>query len=194
MHSITSYANDHHRAEVIELWTTVFGYESAHNAPGVSIDKKLEAHDDLFFVALLEGAVIGTILAGYDGHRGWLYSVAVHPSHRKKGLGRALVGHAERTLTERGCMKINLQIAPGNEAVSAFWSPWRQHTASGTLAWGSVNGRNTMPGSRRQAELSGTMATPAPDSTMPSAVGMVPAISVDLGCSPCARSQVATVP
>jgi ribosomal protein S18 acetylase RimI-like enzyme len=121
MDSITSYANHNHRAEVIELWQTVFGYETAHNAPGLSIDKKLEAHDDLFFVALLDGSVIGTILAGYDGHRGWLYSVAVHPSQRKQGLGTALVAHAERTLTERGCMKINLQIAPGNEGVSAFY-------------------------------------------------------------------------
>ena len=63
----------------------------------------------------------GTILAGYDGHRGWLYSVAVSPSHRKQGLGTALVNQAERALAERGCMKINLQIISGNGEVAAFY-------------------------------------------------------------------------
>jgi ribosomal protein S18 acetylase RimI-like enzyme len=89
--------------------------------PSIAIDKKLEAKDDLFFVARLEGKIVGTILAGYDGHRGWLYSVAVHPSHRQKGLGSALVRRAEQALTERGCMKLNLQVMSGNESVDGFY-------------------------------------------------------------------------
>ena len=118
MHSITSYSNEVHRLHVVHLWEAVFGYEAAHNAPSLAIDKKLEAADDLFFVALLGEEVVGTILAGYDGHRGWLYSVAVHSSHRQNGIGTALVRHAEQALTKRGCMKINLQIVSGNEVVS----------------------------------------------------------------------------
>lgn len=121
MHPITPYSNETHRPQVIRLWEAVFGYETAHNTPSLAIDKKLEAKDDLFFVALVDGTVAGTILAGYDGHRGWLYSVAVHPSHRQKGLGSALVRHAERALTQRGCMKINLQIMSGNEGVGGFY-------------------------------------------------------------------------
>ena len=121
MHSITSYSNEIHRLQVIQLWETVFGYETAHNAPSVAIDKKLEAKDDLFFVALLGREIVGTILAGYDGHRGWLYSVAVHPSNRQEGLGSALVRHAEQALIKRGCMKINLQILSGNESVGGFY-------------------------------------------------------------------------
>jgi len=66
--------------------------------------------------------VIGTIMASYDGHRGWIYSVAVHPEHRKRDVGSLLVAHAERALTERGCMKINLQIMAGNESVAAFYA------------------------------------------------------------------------
>lgn len=77
--------------------------------------------DGLFFVATRGSAVIGTILAGYDGHRGWLYSVAVDPSHRMNGVGTALVRHAERALTERGCMKINLQVLADNEPVAGFY-------------------------------------------------------------------------
>lgn len=121
MPSITPYSNEVHRSQVIRLWETVFGYEAAHNAPGLSIDKKLAAGDGLFFVALAGDTVAGTVLAGYDGHRGWLYSVAVHPSHRQAGVGTALVRHAEQALTQRGCMKINLQIVSGNEGVTRFY-------------------------------------------------------------------------
>lgn len=121
MESITEYSDDRHRQQVIRLWKTVFGYEAAHNDPAVAIDKKLAVRDGLFFLANVDGAVVGTVLAGYDGHRGWLYSVAVHPAQRKKGLGTALVRFAEQALIERGCMKINLQIVSGNEDVAAFY-------------------------------------------------------------------------
>jgi ribosomal protein S18 acetylase RimI-like enzyme len=118
---ITSYDDGRHRRQVVALWETVFGYDAPHNEPALVIDRKLAVRDDLFFLALAEGAVVGTVLAGYDGHRGWLYSVAVHPSHRHQGLGRALVSHAERALVDRGCVKINLQIIAGNASVTAFY-------------------------------------------------------------------------
>jgi acetylornithine/N-succinyldiaminopimelate aminotransferase len=110
-----------HRAQVIALWSLVFGYETAHNAPGLAIDRKLAIGDGLFFVAMAGGAVAGTIMAGYDGHRGWLYSVGVHPVQQKRGVGAALIVHAERALKERGCVKINLQIVASNERVAGFY-------------------------------------------------------------------------
>lgn len=122
MHSIIEYADERHRQQVIALWKTVLGYTAAHSEPGLSIDKKLAIQDGLFFVAEADGAVVGTVMAGYDGHRGWLYSVAVDPSQRKQGLGAALVRHAEQALGARGCLKINLQIVGGNESVSAFYA------------------------------------------------------------------------
>lgn len=121
MEWIAEYSDKQHRLPVIELWEAVFGYETAHNEPGRAIDKKLAVTDGLFFVALVDNAVVGTILAGYDGHRGWLYSVAVHPSHCGKGLGANLVHHAEHALSALGCMKINLQILSSNETVRAFY-------------------------------------------------------------------------
>jgi ribosomal protein S18 acetylase RimI-like enzyme len=121
MQSITEYSDERYRGQVIELWKTVFGYEAPHNRLSLTIDKKLAVKDGLFFVALAQESVVGTIMAGYDGHRGWLYLVAVHSAYRKKGVGTALVRHAERALTERGCVKINLQIAGGNESVAAFY-------------------------------------------------------------------------
>lgn len=121
MTRIATYSDAAHRAQVIGLWETAFSYGTAHNAPALGIDKKLAVADGLLFVALVEDAVVGTVMAGYDGHRGWLYSVAVDPRHRSRGIGTALVRHAERALAERGCMKINLQIVSGNEAVAAFY-------------------------------------------------------------------------
>ena len=74
-----------------------------------------------FFVAVESSAIVGTIMAGYDGHRGWLYSVAVDPAKRLSGLGSSLVFHAEKALADLGCMKINLQLLATNEATAAFY-------------------------------------------------------------------------
>ena len=120
--TITPFENLNHREQVIALWKAVFGYETAHNRPDLVIDKKIAIDDGLFFVALAGVEVVGTVMAGYDGHRGWIYSVAVHPDHRKQSIGSGLVSHAERILAEKGCMKINLQIMQGNETVAAFYS------------------------------------------------------------------------
>lgn len=120
--SVTQYKDSSHRDQVVSLWETVFGYETAHNRPAVAIDKKLAVNDGLFFVAVADSSVVGTVMAGYDGHRGWIYSVAVSASQRRRGIGSQLVSHAERVLVGRGCVKINLQIMEGNESVSAFYA------------------------------------------------------------------------
>jgi ribosomal protein S18 acetylase RimI-like enzyme len=120
--TIMLYADDVHRRQVVALWETIFAYKEPHNDPSLTIDKKLEIDDELFFVAVANNAVVGTIMAGYDGHRGWIYSLAVSPSHRKQGIGSRLVSEAERALIDRGCVKINLQIMEGNEGVAAFYS------------------------------------------------------------------------
>ncbi|ARU86903.1 GNAT family acetyltransferase [Pseudomonas sp. M30-35] len=121
MNLISQYSNRLHRQAVIALWQATFGDMAGHNEPGLAIDKKLQMADGLFFVALAGDAVVGTVLAGYDGHRGWLYSVAVDPQHQRQGIGVQLIEHAEHALAERGCMKINLQIISANAQVSAFY-------------------------------------------------------------------------
>jgi ribosomal protein S18 acetylase RimI-like enzyme len=121
--SLRAYVDARDRAGVVELWRSVFGYETAHNDPALAIDKKRAVEDGLFFVALdgQTGKLIGTIMAGYDGHRGWLYSVAVDSRHRRSGLGKALVQTAEAALAQRGCLKINLQLLASNAATAAFY-------------------------------------------------------------------------
>ena len=118
---IVEYSDAAHRGGVIAFWNAVFGPRGSHNKAEVSLDKKLEFGDGLLFVALSQERVIGTVMAGYDGHRGWIYSVAVAPEHRRKGVGSRLVKFAERALAQKGCMKVNLQIMESNESVVAFY-------------------------------------------------------------------------
>src|SRR5487761_2652870 len=93
--SIIPYSDIAHRAKVITLWQDVFGYEAAHNKPELVIDRKVSFGDELFFVATLGETLIGTVMAGYDGHRGWIYSVAVSAAHRRRDVGSRLVRFAE---------------------------------------------------------------------------------------------------
>jgi ribosomal protein S18 acetylase RimI-like enzyme len=73
------------------------------------------------FVAEVEGRIVGTAMAGHDGHRGWIYYVAVDPGHRQRALGRALMGHAESWLAELGVPKVQLLIRETNTAVASFY-------------------------------------------------------------------------
>lgn len=118
---IVVYDDEEHREGVIVLWKSVFNYKSPHNAPEISLSKKLGADDGLLFVAVEERKVIGTVMAGYDGHRGWLYSLAVELGERGRGVGGALMKTAESALAERGCLKVNLQIMPKNQEVTHFY-------------------------------------------------------------------------
>ena len=81
----------------------------------------IATNNGLFFVAVESTDIVGTIMAGYDGHRGWLYSVAADPNKRLSGLASSLVHHAEKALADLGCMKVNLQLLDTNEATAAFY-------------------------------------------------------------------------
>lgn len=107
---------------VITLWQSVFTIQLPHHDPLVSIKRKLNHKDDLFFVAEMDNKKIaGTIMVGYDGHRGWIYSLAVDPQYRKKGIGSLLLKHAETVLKNMNCPKVNLQVEiPNNEVVEFY--------------------------------------------------------------------------
>ncbi|NNL67755.1 MAG: GNAT family acetyltransferase [Myxococcales bacterium] len=106
---------------VRELWQRVFADDSPRNAPPRVIEQKRHVQPELFLVAEIGGDVVGTTLAGDDGHRGWLHLVAVSPDHRGADVGRALVEEATRRLRERGVPKVNLQIRADNAGVVAFY-------------------------------------------------------------------------
>ncbi|MEM7666804.1 MAG: GNAT family acetyltransferase [Pseudomonadota bacterium] len=118
---IALYQAEHFEG-VDRLWQMVFPSDPARNRASNAIPAKLALDDGLFWVALdRDEAVIGTIMAGWDGHRGWLYTVAVDPAHQRTGCGRMLVEHALEELRRRGCNKVNLQIRSGNEEVAEFY-------------------------------------------------------------------------
>ena len=104
---------------VVDLWTRC-GLVRPWNDPRKDIARKLRVQPELFLVAELDGVLAATVMAGYDGHRGWINYLAVDPAARRRGLGRALMGEAERLLRERGCPKINLQVRSENREVIAF--------------------------------------------------------------------------
>jgi ribosomal protein S18 acetylase RimI-like enzyme len=108
-------------AAVIALWREAFPNEPAHNVPAEVIRRKLAVQRELFLVAEIGGALAGTVVAGYDGHRGWLHKVAVAAAHRRRGVGTALVRRAEAALRAAGCPKINLQVRASNAGVVAFY-------------------------------------------------------------------------
>lgn len=108
------------RDQLIGLWKDVFPEDPAHNEPSKVIEQKL-AVDDLIFIAEREGEIIGACIAGYDGHRGWLYSVAVARAHRRHGTGTKLLKTALRALKALGCPKVNIQIRATNTAVADFY-------------------------------------------------------------------------
>ena len=109
------------RGEVVALWNRVFADDPPRNAPERVIERKLATQRDLFLVAEQNGRVVGTVLGGYDGFRGWVYHLAVDPEHRRGGIGRELMHEVERRLAALGCPKLNLQIRAHNSAVRAFY-------------------------------------------------------------------------
>jgi ribosomal protein S18 acetylase RimI-like enzyme len=105
---------------VIDLWGRC-GLLRPWNDPVKDIARKAAVQPELFWVAEENGEVVGTIMAGYDGHRGWIYSVGVDPSRQRAGIGRALLRHAEEALLSLGCAKINLQVRENNPDAAAFY-------------------------------------------------------------------------
>jgi ribosomal protein S18 acetylase RimI-like enzyme len=109
------------RAEVERLWTRVFADDPPTNAPRVMIDNKLRVQPDLFLVAAANNALVGAVMAGFDGVRGWIYHLAVSPEYRRRGIATALVRAAESRLARMGCPKVNLQVRATNQDVVAFY-------------------------------------------------------------------------
>lgn len=116
---ITPYEADD-EAAVLAIWGRC-GLLRHQNDPARDIRLKLEVHPELFLVARLAGRPVGTVMAGYEGHRGWINYLGVDPDHQRRGIGRALMTEAERLLRVRGCPKINLQVRESNAAVVAFY-------------------------------------------------------------------------
>ena len=114
---------------VVSLWQEC-GLVVPQNDPARDIARKLLVGRDLFLVGVGDSGLVGTVMGGYDGHRGWINYLAVKPSVRGSGYGRQLMREVEELLRLRGCAKINLQVRATNDGVIAFYK---------TLGYGNDN-------------------------------------------------------
>lgn len=113
----------------VALWETC-GLTRPWNDPRADIARTLSVQPELFLVAEAEpgasgaagGSVVGTVMAGYDGHRGWMYYLATAPSHRGRGIGRDLVAEVERRLEAIGCPKAQLMVRSDNAEAIGFYA------------------------------------------------------------------------
>lgn len=107
--------------DVIKLWERVFPDAPPHNNPARDIRTKREVQPELFLVALIDDRLVGTAMAGFDGHRGWVYYLGVDPEYQRQGIGTSLMKRVEARLIGMGCPKLNLQIRANNSDVQAFY-------------------------------------------------------------------------
>lgn len=105
---------------VISLWERC-GLIRPWNDPKKDIARKMKNDPDLLLVGLKGESLIGTIMIGYEGHRGWINYLAIDPNHRREGYARQLMLVAEHLLAERGCPKVNLQVRTDNRDAVDFY-------------------------------------------------------------------------
>ncbi|HTO08715.1 MAG TPA: GNAT family acetyltransferase [Myxococcota bacterium] len=111
---------DSDEERVVALWLHC-GLVRPWNDPRKDIARKKRVQRELFLVAEEGGEIVGSVMAGYDGHRGWVNYLAVHESLRRGGLGRALMAEVETRLRASGCPKLNLQVRNDNAAALGFY-------------------------------------------------------------------------
>jgi ribosomal protein S18 acetylase RimI-like enzyme len=107
-------------AAVVQLWKDC-KLVVPWNDPLRDVRRKLRVQPELFLVGLVSGELAATVMAGYEGHRGWLNYLAVAPRFRRQGIGRKMAAEAEARLRQMGCPKINIQIRTGNTDVIEFY-------------------------------------------------------------------------
>jgi ribosomal protein S18 acetylase RimI-like enzyme len=108
------------RAAATRLWDTA-GLTRPWNEPARDFDGALGGPTSAVLGALDAGEIVATVMVGHDGHRGWVYYLAVKPGSRRCGLGRRMMQEAELWLRERGAVKLNLMVRDGNSDALGFY-------------------------------------------------------------------------
>ena len=106
--------------QIIALWQRC-GLTRPWNDPGADIALARRGANATILVGRADGAMVASALVGHDGHRGWVYYVAVDPDHRKKEFGRAIMAAAEDWLRAQGIEKVQLMVRSDNHQVRAFY-------------------------------------------------------------------------
>lgn len=107
-------------AEVIALWQEA-GLTRPWNDPGADLERALDSPSSAVLAGLEDGRVVATAMVGHDGHRGWVYYLAVRAGARRSGLGRELMRACEGWLRECGIPKLNLMVRGDNAEAIGFY-------------------------------------------------------------------------
>ena len=105
---------------LVQLWKDC-GLVVPQNDPCKDISRKLSVNPDWLLVGELNGRLVASCMVGYEGHRGWINYLAVHPDYQRKGYARKLMERAELILRKAGCPKVNLQVRSSNTKVIRFY-------------------------------------------------------------------------
>lgn len=106
--------------DVVALWQEC-GLTRPWNDPHADLKRALAGPTSTVLGFAEDGVVVGAVMVGHDGHRGWVYYLAVRPDRRGTGLGRALMQASERWLVQRGVPKIQLMVRTTSAAVISFY-------------------------------------------------------------------------
>ena len=108
------------RSSVIELWKSC-KLTRPWNDPNKDIDRKIKFQSELFLVGIVDSKLVSSAMAGYDGHRGSVFYLAVHPDYQGLGYGKQLMKYIESLLLQLGCPKLNIVVRSTNESVLEFY-------------------------------------------------------------------------
>jgi len=117
-------------ADALALWQLSDGVQLRDADSVDAITRYLARNPGLSFVAQADGAVVGTILAGHDGRRGYLQHVAVHPDWQRQHIGTRLVDASLAALRCEQILKVHVMIMRSNTAAQAFWQQRHFHLRS----------------------------------------------------------------
>lgn len=105
---------------VVALWQDC-GLTRPWNDPAADIAQARRGDNSEVLIGRAGGAIVATVMVGHEGHRGWVYYVAVDPAQRQQGFGRAIMDAAEHWLRQRDILKMQLLVRPENTKVQAFY-------------------------------------------------------------------------
>ncbi|NNK96345.1 MAG: GNAT family acetyltransferase [Desulfobacterales bacterium] len=105
---------------VVSLWHRC-KLTVAWNDPLRDVDRKKKHQPELFLVGLINSRLIASVMGGYDGHRGWIYYLAVDPDYRQRGFGSLMIEEVEARIKKTGCAKINVMVRKSNQKIADFY-------------------------------------------------------------------------
>jgi ribosomal protein S18 acetylase RimI-like enzyme len=108
-------------AGVLGLWAVARTEHAVTEDRPEAVRRLLETDEESLWVAELDGAIAGAVIAAWDGWRGNFYRLAVEPAHRRSGIGTELVQAGERSLRQRGATRITALVAFDDERAGSFW-------------------------------------------------------------------------